>query len=178
MLTARATGDLKNLFEKMPEFATVVELDVSSAPRMSTQQQEVAAKLTVGTNILIKPGEMVINLYCWPLSTDKCFLVCCKQLLPGISAVTLCAKLSSVVIHADCCSRLIYMLRFVSRFHWMVLLCMVSHWLVCSTSLVRVYQCGMLMEHRSQPDRKIMTESLYSESLKLPPTPHLPGFHA
>lgn len=60
MLTARATGDLKNLFEKMPEFATVVELDLSSAPIMSTQQQEVAAKLTVGTIILIKPGEMVI----------------------------------------------------------------------------------------------------------------------
>lgn len=63
MLTARATGDLKNLFDKIPEFATVVELDLSSAPIMSTQQQEVAAKLAVGTNILIKPGEMVITLF-------------------------------------------------------------------------------------------------------------------
>ena len=62
ILTERAAGDLKNLFQKMPEFATTVELDSSGVPVMGTQQQQLVAQLGVGASILVKPGETVNHL--------------------------------------------------------------------------------------------------------------------
>lgn len=59
ILTARAAGDLKALFEGIPETATTVEMDLHGEPEMGTQHQELAAGVRVGTTILVKPGETV-----------------------------------------------------------------------------------------------------------------------
>lgn len=59
ILTARAAGDLRALFKGIPESANVLDVDASGEPRMGTQHQELAARVAVGTTILVKPGETV-----------------------------------------------------------------------------------------------------------------------
>jgi cation transport ATPase len=58
-LTDQAQGNLRTLFDSIPESATVVELDGDGEPVMDSQRQVAAADVRIGSTMLVKPGEQV-----------------------------------------------------------------------------------------------------------------------
>ena len=58
-LTEEAQGNLQALFDATPEHATLVELNQDSSPDMTKLQKAKARDVTVGSNMLIRPGEQV-----------------------------------------------------------------------------------------------------------------------
>lgn len=58
-LTERATGDLKSLFDSVPDSATLIDLTSDGSPDMDSQQVMKAADVDIGAHMLVKPGEQV-----------------------------------------------------------------------------------------------------------------------
>ena len=97
-LTERATGDLRALFEGIPEAATLVTLDAAGEPDMGTQAPHRAVTVPVGATMLVKPGETVRSKRCKPgsecitllrlkrLSCDPCLLQCAAARVPYASS--------------------------------------------------------------------------------------------
>lgn len=58
-LTDRAEGNLKRLFDRVPDQAVLVDLDAQGAPQIAAARQVPAASVDVGSDMLVKPGEQV-----------------------------------------------------------------------------------------------------------------------
>ena len=52
-------GNLKSLFDNVPESATLVEVDKSGEPVMDSQRQIKAVDVRIGSTMLVRPGEQV-----------------------------------------------------------------------------------------------------------------------
>jgi len=62
-LTDQAQGNLRSLFDSIPESATLVELGKDGEPNMDSQRQVKASDVRIGSTMLVKPGEQVRLAY-------------------------------------------------------------------------------------------------------------------
>lgn len=59
VLTKRAQGNLKNLFDRVPDEAVLVELDQDGTPVISDARNVPASQVVPGNNMLVRPGQQV-----------------------------------------------------------------------------------------------------------------------
>ena len=62
VLTERARGNLRSLFDRIPDRAVVVQLDAQGSPAIAGAQEVPAAEVAVGSNMLVRPGQQVWTL--------------------------------------------------------------------------------------------------------------------
>ena len=62
VLTERARGNLRSLFDRIPDRAVVVQLDDQGSPAIAGAQEVPAAQVAVGSNMLVRPGQQVRGL--------------------------------------------------------------------------------------------------------------------
>ena len=95
-LSKRAQGDLRSLFDQIPDSAAVVELLPGGAPDLASARWMPAKDVPVGSNMLVRPGDQVSCLS--KAQRSAWWDVCCScrgaaawwRSRPGICSVDAC----------------------------------------------------------------------------------------